>query len=191
MSRSSVVRPVAVVLAALTASAVVGVVPASAQKLFSETFEESWTFLDEDFCGTGLTVELAGTNEGKVAVHLRQGLPYFRGVITSETTYTNPETGASVTETVTTLERDLDVTDNGDGTFTVLVMATGNATIVDDATGKAVGRNPGQVRFEILISDAGTPDDFSDDEFVEFLGQVKGSTGRSDDFCESALSVLG
>jgi hypothetical protein len=190
VSRSSVLRASTVVLATLMASAVIAAAPASAQKLFSETFEDSFSFVDEDFCGVGMTVEGEGTIAGRVAVHLRQGLPYFRGVTWVEQTYTNPETGLSVTETVRTLERDLDVTVNGDGTYTVLVMATGNATVVDDSSGKAIARNPGQVRFEILISDSGTPDDFSDDEFLDFLGLVKGSTGRNDDFCDAVVPAL-
>jgi hypothetical protein len=49
-------------------------------------------------------------------------------------------------------------------------------------------RNPGQVRFELLVDHGGTPSDPSDDEFLEFLGVVKGSTGRNDlegrNFCD-------
>lgn len=190
MSRSSVLRSATVVVATLTASTVIAVAPASAQKLFSETFVDEFAFVDDDFCGAGLTVEVEGTTHGKVAVHLRRGLPYFRGLFLNEVTYTNPATGLSVTETVNTLERDLDVTDNGDGTFTILVMGTGNATVLD-GSGKAIARNPGQLRWEILVSDAGTPDDFSDDEFVEFLGVVRESTGRNDDFCEAVVPALG
>lgn len=102
---------------------------------------------------------------------------------------TDPETGTAVTEAVNTLERDLAVTHNGDGMFTI-VMATGNATVTD-GSGKAIARNPGQFRFEILISDEGTPDAYSDDEFLELLGVVRESTGRSDDFCEAVLPALG
>lgn len=56
--------------------------------------------------------------------------------------------------------------------------------------GKALGRDPGQIRFKILIDTAGTPSDPSDDEFLAFLGVVKGSTGRSDDFCATAVPAL-
>jgi hypothetical protein len=40
------------------------------------------------------------------------------------------------------------------------------------------------------LCDGGTPTDPSDDEFLEFLGVVKESTGRSDDFCEAAVPLL-
>ena len=50
--------------------------------------------------------------------------------------------------------------------------------------------NPGQIRFDILVDHGGTPTDPSDDEGLEFLGEVKGSTGRTDDYCAAALPIL-
>jgi hypothetical protein len=85
--------------------------------------------------------------------------------------------------------RDLKVTDNGDGTLTLLVLATGNS-ILYGMNGEAIARNPGQVRFELLIDHNGTPTDPSDDEFLAFLGIVKESTGRSDDFCAASVAAL-
>ena len=81
------------------------------------------------------------------------------------------------------------VTENGDGTLTILVLATGNAVLYGP-DGKAIARNPGQTRFEILLDDGGTPNDPSDDEFLGRLGVAKESTGRSDDFCEAAVPAL-
>jgi hypothetical protein len=60
-----------------------------------------------------------------------------------------------------------------------------------DRTAKAIVRNPGQIRFEVLIDHGGTPTDPLDDEFVADLGVVKGSTGRSDDFCAAPVTALG
>jgi hypothetical protein len=52
-----------------------------------------------------------------------------------------------------------------------------------------IGRDPGQIRVEFLVDHGGTPTDPSDDVFLaEEL--VKGSTGRSDDFCEAAVPAL-
>jgi hypothetical protein len=65
-------------------------------------------------------------------------------------------TGEFVTDFSKTLEKDLRITDNGDGTLTILVLATGNAVVYDE-NGKAIARNPGQVRFELLIDHGGTP----------------------------------
>jgi hypothetical protein len=103
--------------------------------------------------------------------------------------YTNVATGEYVTETVSSLEKDLRVTDNGDGTLTILVLAIGNATVYGESD-KAIARNPGQLRYEVLIDHGGTPADPADDEFIESLGVVKESTGRTDDFCAAVVPVL-
>ena len=55
--------------------------------------------------------------------------------------------------------------------------------------GKTIARNPGQIRLELLVDHGGTPDDPSDD-VVPSEELVKGSTGRSDDFCEAAVPAL-
>ena len=78
--------------------------------------------------------------------------------------------------------------DNGDGTRTVIVLSTGNATLYD-GSGKAIGRNPGQVRFEFLVDHNGTPGDPSDDVGIS-EALIKGSTGRTDDFCEALVPAL-
>ena len=54
--------------------------------------------------------------------------------------------------------------------------------------GKAIGRNPGQVRFQLLVDHGGTPSDPSDDTEISFE-QVE-STGRTDDFCEVVVPAL-
>ena len=102
--------------------------------------------------------------------------------------FTNRANGKTVTLTVVRVNKDLRVTDNGDGTLTILALATGN-DVFYGPDGKAIGRNPGQIRVEILVDHSGTPTDPSDDVFLaEEL--VKGSTGRSDDFCEAAVPAL-
>ena len=89
----------------------------------------------------------------------------------------------------TVRDKDQRVTDNGDGTLTILVLTTGNEVLYGE-DGKAIARNPGQLRFEFLVDHGGTPTDPSDDEFLEFLGVVKDSTGRNDDFCEAGVPIL-
>ena len=97
------------------------------------------------------------------------------------------DNGNFVTEHVLVLGKDLSVTDNGDGTLTVIQLSTGNATVYN-SSGKAIGRNPGQVRFEFVVDHNGTPDPTDDILLSETL--VKGSTGRSDDFCEVVVPAL-
>jgi hypothetical protein len=55
--------------------------------------------------------------------------------------------------------------------------------------GKAIARNPGQIRLKLLVDHGGTPNDPSDDEVLS-EEIVKGSTGRSDDFCEAAVPAM-
>ncbi len=178
---------------ALTATALVLATAAGAGLLLRETFHEEGTFELEDFCGVpGLTIDGAFTVDGRVKAtpHGPSGLAYFIEQIRATTVLTNPETDATTTEVVTVVQKAQRVTDNGDGTLTILVLATGNG-VVYGPDGKAIARNPGQIRFEILVDNGGTPTDPSDDEFLEDLGTVKDSTGRTDDFCDAVLPVLG
>ena len=163
---------------------------ASAQPPFKERFHEEGTFVDEDFCRAGLTVDGTFVTDGSLLVvaHGPDGLTYFYEHISAIATFTNRANGKTVTIDSSSLVKDLRVTDNGDGTLTILGLRTGN-DVFYGPDGKAIGRNPGQIRVEILVDHAGTPTDPSDDVFLsEEL--VKGSTGRSDEFCEAAVPAL-
>jgi hypothetical protein len=165
---------------------------ASAGLILNETFHDEGPLAFDDFCGVeGLSVEGSFSVDGRTHAVARgpSGLAYFVEHIRSTTMLTNPDTDQTITEVVTVLTRDQRVTDNGDGTLTILVLGTGN-DIVYGPDGKAIARNPGQLRYEILIDDGGTPDDPFDDEFLKDLGVVKDSTGRTDDFCEAVVPAL-
>jgi hypothetical protein len=181
------------ILALGVTAAVTFTAAASAGQIFREIFrDEEQSQIITDFCGvSGLTVEFAITADGHVHAvpHGRDGLPYFGAQIRQTEVVTNLANGNSVTSSLTFVDKDLRVTDNGDGTLTVLILTTGNAVLYGE-DGKVIARNPGQQRVEILIDHGGTPTDPSDDEFLEFLGVVKESTGRSDDFCEVAVPML-
>ena len=174
------------------AAAVTMATAAPAGQAARETIHDEGELVLEDFCGVeGMTVDAAYVVDLRVHVvrHGRDRQAYFLQHGTRTETLTNRATGKTVTSVAKVIEKDLRVTDNGDGTLTVLVLATGNAVLYG-ADGKAIARDPGQVRFELLVDQAGTPADPSDDEVVVFLGVVKESTGRSDDFCEAAVSAL-
>jgi hypothetical protein len=165
-------------------------VAAAAGPLLKERFHDEGTFVDEDFCGAGLTVDGTFVVDGSVLVvpHGPDGLQYFLEHVKVTVVYTNRANSKTVTFDVTRVNKDLRVTDNGDGTLTILALATGN-DVYYGPEGNVIGRNPGQVRLEIVVDHSGTPTDPSDDVFLaEEL--VKGSTGRSDDFCEAAVPAL-
>jgi len=164
---------------------------ASAGNVLRETIHDEGTFVLEGFCDeAGLTVELAFSMDIRLQVgpHGRDRVDYFLQHGTRTEVITNAANGRFVTSTAKVIEKDLRITDNGDGTLTILVLATGNAVLYG-ADGTALARNPGQTRFELVIDQAGTPDDPFDDELVSQT-VVKESTGRSDDFCTAAVTAL-
>jgi len=145
-----------------------------------------------NFCGvSGLTVRQDVTAHGRYSLktHGAEQLAYFQSHVRVRVVYTNIATKQYVTEVTRVIEKDLRVTDNGDGTLTILVLATGPSSVYDE-TGKAIARNPGQFRYKLLIDHGGTPSDPSDDEFLAFLGVVKESTGRTDDFCTAVVPAI-
>jgi hypothetical protein len=178
---------------ALGAIAVVMLAAAAGAKpgqVFRDTIHDEFEFVDDNFCDAGLTVEVAVVLDIRVHAvpHGRDRLVYFLQHGTETDVFTNLDNGKSIRSFARVIEKDMRVTDNGDGTLTVLIQATGNATLYGE-NGKAIARNPGQIRIELLIDHGGTPNDPSDDEVLsEEL--VRGSTGRSDDFCEAAVAAL-
>jgi hypothetical protein len=177
---------------ALGVAALLFAAVANAGKASRDAFHDEGTFVLDDFCDVpGLDVRVDFSIDVRVHTVTRgdDQLAYFLQHGRRTETLTNPANGRSVRSVARVTEKDMRVTNNGDGTLTVLVLATGNATLYG-ADGKAIARNPGQVRFELLIDDGGTPSDPSDDEVIDFLSVVKGSTGRSDDVCEAAVPAL-
>ena len=165
---------------------------AAAKPIDRGTIHEDLSFVLNDFCGVaGLDIDFDAAIDIEYTVRSKGStqLPYFSQFVMGTRTFTNPDNDRYVTESFHVIEKDLRVTDNGDGTFTLVVLVTGNSTVYG-MDGKAIARNPGQVRDEILIDNNGTPQDPSDDEFLEFIQEIKGSTGRTDDFCAAAVPAL-
>lgn len=180
------------ILAVGATAAVMLVGAASGGQGFRDTIHEEGTVVLTDFCGvSGLNVEMAFALDFSVhaVAHGPDGLSYFFQHGTRTEVLTNLANGESLSSVANVIEKDLRVTENGDGTLTILILATGNAVLYG-GDGKAIARNPGQLQFEILVDDGGTPADPSDDEILADRDVVKGSTGRSDDFCEAAVSAL-
>jgi hypothetical protein len=192
MGRTHSRRFVAVLACCVAVSAVLAG-QASASQIFQERFHDEGTFVfpEGDFCDVeGLTVHDAWNIDGKISAVQRgpNGFAYVLEHFKSTVVYTNQANGKTATLVNKVNAKDLEVTDNGDGTLTLLTLLRGN-DVLYGADGKAIGRNPGQSRYEILIDHGGTPNDPSDDEVIDFQ-RVKGSTGRTDDFCAAAVPAL-
>ena len=155
-------------------------------------FHEETTEIVEDFCDVpGLTVQLDRVLDGKFLGKTRgpDNEPFIVAHETFTDVWTNPANGNTVTVRSNDMTKIHELTVNPDGTISVIQLATGNF-VAYGPDGKAIARNPGQVRVEFLFDDAGTPDDPSDDVFLGVVRVVKESTGRSDDFCAAAVPVL-
>jgi hypothetical protein len=181
----------ATILALGVIAAALLAVTASARVVFRDTFHEEDTVVVNDFCGVeGLAVEVSFVVDGRVqAVSRGGGAPYFLEHVMATNVYTNLANGKSVNDASNFVQKDLRITNNGDGTLTITILATGNAVLYNEDD-KAIARNPGQIRVQILIDTNGTLEDPDDDVELAFLGVVKESTGRSDDFCEAAVAAL-
>lgn len=159
-------------------------------RVFKETVHLDDLNLIEGFCETDTVVQSHFVADVKVKAmpRGRDGLIYFANRLSSTETFMNVDNGKFVVSATNAIDKDLRVTDNGDGTLTILILSTGNA-VVYNSDGEAIGRNPGQVRFELLVDHGGTPSDPSDDTEISFE-VVKESTGRTDDFCEVTVPAL-
>jgi hypothetical protein len=113
--------------------------------------------------------------------------PYYRESLHGTGVTTNLETGGTYTNVFSSSSRDHTIVDNGDGTITITVFASGGSRFYDQ-DGNLVLKDPGQVRYAFDIDYNGTPGDPDDDiEVPDSFRIVRPSTGNSDlsqrDFC--------
>jgi hypothetical protein len=181
------IRRMAAVLAA-AAAAVALAAPVSAAPLDGGRFHDEFSFVDPDFCGAGLAVLVEGTNDGRFMFNKRGATGAFTVQEHFRDTYTNLDNDAYITDEGRVLSNDIHVTDNGDGTITVLTQSTGPFTLYD-SSGRPIARNSGLVRDRFVL-DYNDTLLFPDDDIFISGERVLGSTGTNDDFCEAALAAL-
>jgi hypothetical protein len=153
-----------------------------------DVFQE--TEIVDDFCDVaGLTVQVDITVNSRVMLntHGPDGLAYEIEHLRITRVATNVANGNTTTLEERAMQKDLHVTDNGDGTLTIIAFVTGTA-VVYDPEGKAIARNAGQTRVEVLVDHGGTLNDRSDDVLLE--ERIVRESGRSEDFCAASVSVL-
>jgi hypothetical protein len=145
----------------------------------------------ENFCHVqGLTVVAGGSIDfrQRTTTQGADGLPYY----TSHTTafvdsYTNKATGAVATSTGKYTFHTIRVTDNGDGTLTVMSQYTINTQITDNA-GHIVARDTGIYRYVSVVDHGGTPSDPSDD--IELESSDLRSNGLETDACAVIVTAI-
>ena len=175
----------------ITGLAVAGAVlvstPATARPIDKGHFHDVFTSDVYDCDGT--PAQDSGDISGNFVFNQRGSspFPYYRESVHGTVVSTNLETGGTYTNIFTANSRDHTIVDNGDGTITITVFASGGSRFYD-TNGKLVLRDPGEVRFAFDIDYNGTPGNPDDDvEVPDSFRIVRDSTGRNDlvgrDFC--------
>jgi hypothetical protein len=157
-------------------------------------FDEPFSAIVDGYCGD-LRVLIAfhdrgvfgGRPAGKERF-LRYTVSHHRGG-----TITNLATGRAFTFVWNYLEQDLKVTDNGDGTVSILSQVPGPETIYGP-DGQLLLTSGGTMQLLAVIDFAGTPLDPSDDQFVsqELVSSNGGKPQRGDfNHCDSFHTLTG
>ena len=186
-----IARTIRAAVLACAATALLATGPAQGAVGDSTTEAIGFTETVNKFCGVnGLRVLVEGTGSVTYRLDARgaDGDVFYAERVVIDIVYTNVKTDAFVTSHENSTFRDVKISENPDGTYTVVYFGTGNA-VVYDSSGTAIGRNPGQMRWEVVVDLNGTPEDFEDDEVIS-EEVILGSTGRNDDFCEAVVPAL-
>jgi hypothetical protein len=164
--------------------------PVGAGQFAKGHFHDAGEEVFEDFCGFDAVVHTFDVSGSFTGVsHQPDGIVRFRDSNRGTESFFNPETGRAYTHTFTFNGRDKRVTDNGDGTLTIIFQGSGTDKW-HDGDGKLVLRGSGMFRDELRVDHNGTPSDPTDDGEPEFVRTVKPYqhdpfAGR--DFCEDFL----
>lgn len=173
--------------ATLLGALAIALLPAPAQARGTDHISTQDT--DPEFCGV-LSVEV--TEEADLA-WISRTTPdgVIAGTVWSDglVTFRNLANDKVVTLDYRRVDRDIRVFDNGDGIRTIQVMD--NRLEVFTGPDGVVLRNRGPVWLEVVVSDNGTPDDFFDDYWVEFLsGRQGGNWDLDEQWCDQMVTWL-
>lgn len=181
-SRSSFVAVAVIVSTVAVALAIVAAPAAHAANSQVVHFKFSGTDSDNDFCGTGKTIDLSF--EGVVTLFLAPKQPIdFRNQSEGDTVLTNPSNGASVIihsayQFSTTL-----VSGDPSGLHTFEWVFKGGAEIIREAGGGVLSRDAGDLVVDVT---------FNGDDFVS--AQIVGDHGPHPNFgndCNVLVPALG
>lgn len=156
-----------------------------AKPLAQMRFHEQVTEIVHNYCGD-LSVRFDLDDSGVFVVRSTgpDRLPRFTATHHGGITITNIATGKPFTITWNYALPDVRVTDNGDGTFTVVYQIPGPESIYGP-DGQLLHVSGGTIRFEAIIDHAGTPGDPSDDVFISetVISSVGGRPQEPFDYC--------
>jgi len=181
-----------ILIAGLAIASLVGTgTSAVAQPIDKGRFHD--VFTDDPYSCDGLPAQDSGDISGNFVFNQRGSspFPYYRESVRGTFVTTNLLTHGTFTQVFASVSQDHVITDNGDGTITIMVNSTGGWRAYDQFD-KLVLKDPGNFRFSFDIDYGGTPGDPSDDTEVDDSFQVvRDSTGVNDtdgrDFCADVL----
>jgi hypothetical protein len=152
-----------------------------------EHFRDVGTFVDEDFCGTGQTIN--GSFDVRVNVWFASDSPtgLVRTTFSGKQVFTNPATGDSVT--VSFAGQTTEVTISGDpaGLHTDLVTTKGLPEKIQTTHGPVLLRDAGLIAFLITFDG----DEFISQETVLVKGPHPEADSDFEAFCEVTVPALG
>lgn len=156
-------------------------------------FDEQSSWIVRRYCGD-LRVLIDFHDQG-VFVGRPAGTELFLRFTVSHhgaSTHTNLATGRAFTFVWNYLEQDIKVTDNGDGTVSVLSQLPGPETIYGP-DGQLLSTSGGTMRLLTVIDFAATPLDPSDDQFVrqELVSSNGGKPQPAFNYCDSFHTLTG
>jgi hypothetical protein len=178
---------IAFLITGLAVASLVASTPANAQPIDKGHFHDVFTSDVYDCDGT--PAQDSGDVSGNFVFNQRGSspFPYYGESVRGTVVTTNLNTGGTYTNVFTGNSKDHTIVDNGDGTITITVFASGGSRFYDQ-NGKLVLKDPGEIRFAFEVDYNGTPGNPDDDqEVADSFRVVRDSTGLNQtadrDFC--------
>jgi hypothetical protein len=167
--------------------------PAAAAKPFENVTERVTDTFEEEICGIDVDTTISFVDH-YLARTGPNGFPLFQSSGHGTTTWYNPETGLSVTVNNSGGFKDLSVTDNGDGTITVITQTVGVPEEITLDDGTVALKDVGRVVFSTVLDYNGTPeaddDIFISQEVLSISGPHPELESDFTLFCETVVEGL-
>ena len=135
---------IAFLITGLAVASLVASTPANAQPIDKGHFHD--VFTSDPYLCDGTPAQDSGDVSGNFVFNQRGSspFPYYRESVHGTVVTTNLETGGTYTNVFTANSKDQTIVDNGDGTITITVFASGGSRFYD-TNGKLVLRDPGRL----------------------------------------------
>jgi hypothetical protein len=195
MSRTRTITVAATVLTAVLVPATAGAAQAQGplvQMHYGDAYDVLLPDPDDPtgyFCGGLVNVPLHVEEDGYFSVkeHGADNVAYFADRFRSTLRYTNPQTGLTFTVVRVHQTKDLRITDNGDGTLTLVGLNTGVLWSYGP-DGELINTRTGRSFDTFLVDTLGTPDPI-DDELTPVGDPDTAGRDTTGGFCEDFLAA--